>query len=287
MSDVIAKLNNVSTHPDLNIFDHLKGADSDLAKEASWAEYSSSKFLFLGHIVDIASAHDLHLILTVQDDRKQRVLERYLQGKGLTYTRPRAEMGNSVEVSMTKNSLSFGIHPSDNVQEIYKPPSAIIALDTSFNAKSPSMQHIRTTYPRQGSLLPVIWLLVANTSEHIERCLPDAPELDRLRLLVQFTASLHDEVGDLQDDALGVHEDVEEILRYLSDGLVSWPLPLIEPLHFVSAEEPHGPSSEEPTPANQKRSLVSLSFPSHKLTLGNAVIAGGRSCGVHIEASTS
>ncbi|KAJ5853466.1 hypothetical protein N7534_006009 [Penicillium rubens] len=257
MREVIARLSNVATHPDLNISDHLKDADPDLAKEASWAEYSSAKFLFLGHLMEIVGTHELHLILAVQDEKKQAVLERYLQGKGFAYTRPRAEMGSTLEVSLAKGSLSFGIHSSETARELYKSPSAIFALDSYFRPKSPSMQHLRTTYARNGNLLPVIWFLVANTSEHIERCLPDSSEPDRLRLLVHYIARLHDEVGDLQDDALGVHEDAEEILGYLLDPVAGWPLPTIEPLSLVSLEELecYSSSSDEAMPPAQKRTL--------------------------------
>ncbi|KAJ5262807.1 hypothetical protein N7505_006031 [Penicillium chrysogenum] len=257
MREVIARLSNVATHPDLNISDHLKDADPDLAKEASWAEYSSAKFLFLGHLMEIVGTHELHLILAVQDEKKQAVLERYLQGKGFAYTRPRAEMGSTLEVSLAKGLLSFGIHSSETARELYKSPSAIFALDSYFRPKSPSIQHLRTTYARNGNLLPVIWFLVANTSEHIERCLPDSSEPDRLRLLVHYIARLHDEVGDLQDDALGVHEDAEEILGYLLDPVAGWPLPTIEPLSLVSLEELecYSSSSDEAMPPAQKRAL--------------------------------
>ncbi|KAJ5134489.1 hypothetical protein N7526_005854 [Penicillium atrosanguineum] len=257
MHEVTARFNNVSTHPDLNIPQHCQYNDSELEQEASWAEYSSAKFLFLKYWIELANAHDLHVILEVRGDMKQNILERYLLGKGFSYTKPRAELGDSVEISMAKGSLSFGIHGNDGVQELFKSPCAIFALDTSFDPRSPSVQHIRTTYTRNGSLLPVIWLLVANTCEHIGRCLPDLSESERLRLLLQETAHLHEDVGDLQDDALGVHEDVEEILGYLSDSLASWTLPTIEPLHFISQEEldSSDPSSDEPMPTAPKRSL--------------------------------
>jgi archaellum component FlaC len=270
MRQVIGRLSNVSTHPDLNISEHLKDPNRDLAKQASWAEYSSAKFLFLGHLIDIVGTHELHIILAVQDQKKQGVLERYLKGKGFAYTRPRRTMGSNLEVSLAKGSLSFGIHSSESARELYKPPCAIFALDSYFSPKSPSMQHIRTTYARNGSLLPVIWFLVANTTEHIERCLPDAPEPDRLRLLVHYIARFHDEVGDLQDDALGVHEDAEEILGYLLDSVAGWPLPPIEPLRFVSLEDLECYSADEAIPPAQKRALVRS--PQSHLYLTNSLV---------------
>ncbi|THC90144.1 hypothetical protein EYZ11_010398 [Aspergillus tanneri] len=241
--DVLKHLSNVATHPDLNINDHIKDSRSDLAKEAAWAEYSSAKFLFLAYVVEIASSRDIHIVILVDEEKTQDVVERYLKGKGLVYTRPREEMGigTNQEVSMTRDCLSFGIQSSrnDGVMETYKRPSAIVALDSSFNAKNPSVEHMRTTYARNGSLLPVIRLIVASSSEHVELCFPNLAEIQQLRLVVYYTMQLRDLVGDLQDDALGVREDVEEILSsLLSDNFeYHWPLPLIEPLHIVSSKE--------------------------------------------------
>lgn len=271
------QLSNVATHPDLNIAEHINDSGSDLEKEAAWAEYSSAKFLFLGYLVQLASDRDLHLVIMVQGGKTYRILERYLLGKGLTFTRPRQEMGagTNLEVSMVKGSLSFGIQStqSDGVVETYKRPSAMIALDRSFNAKSPSVEHMRTTYARDGSLLPVIRLLVSNSSEHVERCFHDLPAPQHLRLVMQYTTRLRDMVGDLQDDALGVHEDAEEVLACLqSDNFrASWPLPAIEPLPIFSPDELDSAMSQNESdsegnvdsaqaPSTQKRQYVSYFF---------------------------
>ena len=258
--EVISRLNNVAIHPDLNIAHHLTGTEVDLEKQSSWAEYSSTKFLLLGHLIELASTHELHIILAVQDEKKQDIVERYLRGKGFAYTRPREELGGNLEVSLIKGSLSFGVHSNDSVRDLFRAPSAILALDTAFNPQSPSMEHIRTTFTRNGSLLPVIWLIVSNACEHIERCLPPLQETDRLRLLLQYTTRLHDEVGDLQDDALGVPEHAEEILNYMLHNFATWQVPPVEPLHFVSSEELDSStsSSDESQGPAQKRSLVSF-----------------------------
>lgn len=194
--------------------------------------------------MEFASSRDIHLVIMVNGERTQKVVERYLMGKGLVYTRPRGEMGlgTNLEVSMVKGSLSLGIQStqSDGVSETYKAPSAIIALDSSFNPKSPPVEHMRTTFARQGTLLPAIRLVVSNSSEHVELCFSNLPDIrEALRTTIQYTIRLQDMVGDLQDDALGVQEDVEEILSFLlSDNFhASWPLPSIEPITIVGAEE--------------------------------------------------
>ncbi|KAL1970789.1 hypothetical protein VTN77DRAFT_2623 [Rasamsonia byssochlamydoides] len=238
---LIERLDYITFYPDLNIAEHIKDTEPDPQKEAAWAEYSSSKFQFLGHLIEVAETHDLHIVVMAKKGKAAEFLERYFLGKGFVYTRPRIEMRGNIEVSMTHGPFSVGIRSTqhEGVLETYKPPSAIIALDSSFNAANPSVEHLRTTYARNGNLLPVIRLIVSNTSEHIQRCLPDVPELQKLQLLVRCITSLSKVVGDLQDDALGVHEDAEELLSYLlSDNFnASWALPAIEPLHILASDE--------------------------------------------------
>ncbi|KAJ5649694.1 uncharacterized protein N7484_003417 [Penicillium longicatenatum] len=254
--EIIARLNNVTTHPDLNIPEHLAAGDSGLESQAKWAEYSSSKFLLLGYLIELASTHELHIIIAVQNDQKQTIIERYLRGKGFTYTRPREELGGNLEVSLAKGPLSFGVHSNGNVRDMFRAPCAILVFDTAFNPSSPAVEYIRRTYTRNGGLLPVIWLFISNTCEHVERCLPDTTESERLRLLLQYTARLHGEAGDLQHDALNVQEDAEEIVNYLLHSFASWQLPMVESLNFAPSEESdQTSSSDESQVAAQKRSL--------------------------------
>lgn len=277
MGGVLEQLGNITTHPDLNMIEHIRHSQSDLEQEASWGEYSSSKFLFLGYLVQVAAGRELHFVVMVQGHKLLDILERFLLGKGFTYTRPRREMGpgTDLEVSMGKDSLSFGIQTTrnDGIAQTYKPPCMIIALDRTFDAQTPSVEHMRTTFARNGSLLPVVRLLISNTSEHIERCLSDVAQSQRLRLLMHHTAQLLDVVGDLQDNALNVHEDVEEVLSCLaSDNFnANWPLPSIEPLAIAEPEELDDILRENQGiatigrsidlgPTVQKRSVVSRPF---------------------------
>jgi hypothetical protein len=247
--------------------EHVKDTEPDLEKAATWAEYSSSKFQFLGHLVEIAGSHDIHIIVMVKKGKAMETVERYFLGKGFVYSRPRGEMHGNAGISMRKGPLSFGIYAAENdgVIETCKSPSMIIVLDSSFNPSQPSIEQFRTTYARHGSLLPVVWLLISNSSEHIKRCLPNVSHTQKLRLLMYHITLFQDVVGDLQDDALGVHEDAEETLTYLlSDSFsASWTLAAIEPLNILALDEI--PATEfEPKSENRvstslvpKRGLVS------------------------------
>ncbi|PCG99514.1 Histone deacetylase complex, subunit 2/3 [Penicillium occitanis (nom. inval.)] len=250
LSDVrhlIEKLDNIAVHTDLNMVEHVKRSQPDVVKEASFAEYSSAKFLFLAELIEIAGAQEKHILFVLGKKETAELVERYFIGKGFAPVRPRAEMRGYVELSLINGSLSVGIlsMEHDVTVETYRPPAVVFALDSTFNASNPAIEHLRTTYARNGNLLPVVHLIIANSSEHIQRCLPDLPETQRLRLLVHIVKSLADMLGDLQDNAVGVHEDAQEIFTCLlsDDFNASWNLPAIEPLHILVSD---GLQSEDP-----------------------------------------
>lgn len=237
MRRAVEELDNITVHPDLNVADHILLSKPNLEQEASWAEYSSSKFRFLGHFLEVAAQHQLHVILLVKNIDN---IERYFLGKGFVHTRSRIEMTANAEVSLTNGVFSVGIQSTnpEGTVETYKKPSGILILDSSFNASHPSIELLRTTYASNGNLLPVVILLVSNTSEHIQRCLPDGSESERFRQLIRYIFRLRHVVGNLQDDALGVTEVAEEVLSsLLSENFnASWALPTIEPLNLTAGE---------------------------------------------------
>ncbi|KAL2863324.1 uncharacterized protein BJX67DRAFT_364079 [Aspergillus lucknowensis] len=242
---VLERLSNAATHPDINVAEHMKNTDANLQHQAKWAEYSSAKFLLLSYLIKASGDHDMHLVIMVRGEKTQEVVERYFEGKGFEYSRPRADMGSgtNVEVSMVRGSLSFGIQAAqgDGIMGTYKPPAAVIALDSSLDIKRPSVEHMRTTFARNGHLLPVVRPVIANSSEHVELCFPGSSTPERLALILRYSDGLRDIVGDLQDDALGVQEDANEIMTcLLSDNFgAHWTLPPVEPLREVDLSEPY------------------------------------------------
>lgn len=278
MQEALERLSNAATHPDIDRAQHLQNAELNPKLEADWGDYSSAKFFLLTKIIiKAAGDHDLHLVIMVRGDRSQEVVERYLKGKGFSYTRPREQMGidTNIEVSMVKAGLSFGIQAtsSDGIIETYRAPSALIALDSSLNIKNPNVEHLRTIFARQGHLLPVIRLLVASSSEHVELCFPGPSTPEHLLHLLRYTKQLSDIVGDLQDDALGVSEDADEIVKCLrSDNFnATWSLPVVEPLReaeadlmepYAAEEQSQNDAEQEKTPVPQasKRPIVSLNL---------------------------
>lgn len=260
---MIDQLGNICTHPDLNIADPPTINVNDIAREVSWAEYSSSKFLFLGYFIDAAANHDLHVMIMVKHGRAVKVMETYFLGKGFSLRLTPSENADESEMIFYRGPLSFGVRSTSDERPIdpFKSPALVIAVDSSFNTDSLVVRQLRTTtIPDQ--LVPVVRLVIANTAEHIQLCLPECSDLMKLRLLVKYTHIYRFNAGELQDDALGLQEDAEEILSYLTAEPTTrkWPLPLIEELDIQMREGKSPESGPEElrsmTSSRQKRWLV-------------------------------
>ncbi|KAF3479518.1 uncharacterized protein GIQ15_06494 [Arthroderma uncinatum] len=135
MATMIEKLDNITTHPDINIVNQAPGASPDAAKEALWAEYSSSKFQYLGYFMDASKELDLHIILMAKPGRTVDVVKRYLLGKKFSqHPLPENEEGGCPAV-FSKENMSFEVRSTAEEREIpsAKPLCLIIALDSSFN----------------------------------------------------------------------------------------------------------------------------------------------------------
>ncbi|KAK2814151.1 hypothetical protein FQN50_000555 [Emmonsiellopsis sp. PD_5] len=259
MGQMLEQLNNITVHPDLNLPDQPAVPAADPTKETAWAEYSSSKFQFLGYFIDEAANEDFHVIVVAKRARAVRIVENYLVGKGFTHIQRMIDTPN--QLCLYRGQLSFAIRTTsdDRTMIPYKTPAAIIALDNSFDADNQTIQKLRTDFSPNENLLPVIRLLVSNTSEHIERSLPRLSELNRLRLLVKYTRELSNTAGEVQDDALDVQEYAQEVIKFFKRGSKIWSLPVVEAIPIEEASE--SPPILEPeqlrdmTASRQKRWL--------------------------------
>lgn len=264
MATLVEKLDNITTHPDINIASQASGTSPDTAKEALWAEYSSSKFQYLGYLIDASSELDLHIIIMAKPGRTVDVVKRYLMGKNFNQgSFPGGEPGDSPAV-FSKEKVSFEVRSTTDEPGMLtpRPPSLIIALDSSFDVNLESVKKLRVAHGH-NTPVPVVRLIIANTVEHVKACLPKCTELTKLRLLVQHTLACNDSAGELQDDALGVQENAEETLMYITDNPATrtWKLPFMEALEIEGQGETPGSELDPMSSTNalrQKRWLVSF-----------------------------
>ncbi|EGD88297.1 hypothetical protein H112_04782 [Trichophyton rubrum D6] len=256
MATLVEKLDNITTHPDINIASQAAGTSPDTAKEALWAEYSSSKFQYLGYLIDASNELDLHIIIMAKPGRTVDVVKRYLMGKNFNQGPfPGGEHGDSPAV-FSKEKVSFEVRSTTDERGMLasRPPFLIIALDSSFDVNLESVKKLRVAQGH-STLVPVVRLIIANTVEHVKACLPKCTELTRLRLTVQHTLACNDSAGELQDDALGVQENAEETLMYVMDNPATrtWKLPFMEALEIEGQGETPGSELDPMSSTNASR----------------------------------
>ncbi|KAI5297116.1 hypothetical protein KEM55_005123, partial [Ascosphaera atra] len=239
MVSLINRLNNVCIHSDLNRDgSQNKGQPTD---EAAWAEYSSSKFAFLKCLIDAAATEAPHVIIMSKPGKTLELLETYLLGKEFIRTPPSSDKFPH-ELTMSKIDLSFGLRSTDDKQERppFRPPGLIIALDSTFDALNPSVVSLRHTYSLgNAQLVPVLRLVIANSCEHVERCLPMSSSLSALRYLVRRTTEVADRLGDTQDFGVDLQESAKALVGWLKGPLHpgSWPLPAVPALREEQNDE--------------------------------------------------
>ncbi|KAI5305635.1 hypothetical protein KEM56_003795, partial [Ascosphaera pollenicola] len=241
MITLIDRLNNICTHPDLNR--PLTAINQNPAAETKWAEYQSSKFEFLGRLIVAAATEAMHIVIFSKPGKPMHLLETYFLGRNFIRN-PSAEAdAPPQETSFSKIDLSFGIRSTadETMRVPFQPPSLIIALDATFDAKNPAVYSLRSTYAEtEGQLVPVVRLIIAKSSEHIERCLPSGGGMEALRFLVQRTEELSEAYSPYSQTYDFHSDDAERVIEFAKfpPSLRRWPLPVMSfPEEWIRAEE--------------------------------------------------
>lgn len=286
MSILVERLKGVCFHTDLDISEDIQTQQEQSAEaEAQWAENASSKFYFLGQLLQYCRDLSMHIIILASEGRPLDIIETYLKGKhvscsragGLTTTYP---YHTNLQITLLSTSDDSGnLYPTR--------PIMAIAFDSSYRAAHPRLQDERTGWAN----IPILHLLVSNSVEHIEKCLPSTLKgLERLWLLAKIAKRLSPHVGLFANDRPLIPDDpthadivqakrglqvsqtqriVQLIMYGLTSGslngtlnqMVNPDLPLIESDQSLEPSEPTMPvpssvmSSRPGTPANQKRLL--------------------------------
>ncbi|KZZ90970.1 Histone deacetylase complex, subunit 2/3 [Ascosphaera apis ARSEF 7405] len=192
------------------------------------------------------------------------LVETFLLGRNFIRNSSVANEANiPQELSFSKIDLSFGLRSTadETMRVPFAPPSLIIALDATFNPNNPSVYSLRSTYSAaDGQLTPVIRLIIAKSSEHIERCLPPADGMEALRFLVQHTEELseiyspYNESNDFQSD------DAERVVQFVNSKASRrrWHLPCMSPPEeWIQTEEEEQSHDNHPTlTIGEKRPLA-------------------------------
>jgi hypothetical protein len=229
---VVEELRDVLLHVDLTnpLATSSKASSAD---EAGWASDNSVKFRFLEHFFcsETYKQSDLQPAVLVRPGRILEILTTFFEGKQINH-----------RTSSTSPAPTYEWAPNcvtiySTAEQIIHDPSRridfIISLDSSIDLRNANIQALRMIDPNQpNALIPVISLVIPNSVEHIERCLPASTDpVKTLRLLLSCAKQLVGQVKHPKELSLDPDEAAEQLttLCYIEDGkftgLAEWDFP--------------------------------------------------------------
>lgn len=245
---LLDELSMVTTHMDLQGSGPASQEDVDVKTEAAYAESCSEKFVFLGHVLDIARNDGLHIAVVARPGALLDIIETYLKAKEVLYSR--VEQGISSEPTLAHGTTRVTLMSSNEETDTASIPTAdlVIAFDETFVAIDPGIVSLRSQPNNVHRLSPVLRLVVWASVEHIDLCLPrDLDDAERLRRLVISMLQTQKRVGDLSPEEPTTRDCAIEAANFVrSLGTASegpWSLPSTQPIYNIAFIEP-GSSSK-------------------------------------------
>ncbi|KAI1615849.1 class II histone deacetylase complex subunits 2 and 3-domain-containing protein [Exophiala viscosa] len=227
MNEMIQLLNDTVTHMDLGLPGFSTQYSIQSEEHAAYANYAGSKFSLLGHLVDILKPVECSIVIMSRAGTIQDLIEHYLTMKHIDVRRmDHVAASRSPIPDRQPRDFQVDLVSTFSTHQVVFPrrPILMIAFDASYDSQDPQVMRIRQYFsPKPPSLLPVIHLLVSNSSEHVDRCLPkDMPSPSRLKVLVRATYQARPNLGgkptyvpDDSDEPEGRPMDFSDLQRAL------------------------------------------------------------------------
>ncbi|KAK4964247.1 hypothetical protein LTR66_012394 [Elasticomyces elasticus] len=258
----IRQMRNIALHPDLENTDTATQMDVPPAAQAKWDENCSAKFRFLRCLFERIRDDRLHVIILSQPGRILDILETFLQGISVSYSRP--DVHRESDPGSVQSNLQVTVLPTTrkDARPILSSAGLIIDLDNTADADSTYLSSLRADPTKAGRIAPLLSVIVANSVEHIERNLPlSMSGNEKLRTTVSCVAELRRDVGNLDDCSVTAEIAASTLATYLTtaDGLPDWPLPEADPaviLEVVGLLESTQTSSSQDGSAHSPRTSV-------------------------------
>lgn len=235
MAELVGKLDIIVSLLDLGYEGMLTQSSYSGSQLAKWAVKASSKFAFVKALIDYIQQYPMwvgDVVIFARTGQTQNLFEHFLSTNDVRFSKY-TDSGDAVHVNGHQRTGSEeaarGTPSSGLVLHLIaggqKPrlklrtgKSLIIAFDNSYDPRSDYVLDLRGADGRAEKDLqtPVIHLLVSNSSEHIERCLPvNMPSPQRNRLLVQSILQGSRHVGKFLSE---INEVTLEYYSHLSNG---------------------------------------------------------------------
>ncbi|ETN42435.1 uncharacterized protein HMPREF1541_01590 [Cyphellophora europaea CBS 101466] len=192
MIELMERLQDTSTHMDLGLPGFATQYSIQSQEATAYAQYAGSKFVFLGELISMMQYVDCGLVIASKPGPVQDLLADFIKMKHVQVRRhDRPNSARAVTPEALRDTLKVDLitTTSDAEVKLSATPALMIAFDASFDNQSSHVRRIRELYSQgRDQPLPVVHLLVTNSSEHVDRCLRKAmPSPQRLKLLVRGT----------------------------------------------------------------------------------------------------
>lgn len=236
MTELLERVDNFSVHPDLEDTSVLRESSSSLSiapseTETRWAEECSAKFRFLRNLLDLLRPHDTHIAILARPGPLLNILEKFLRGHNVRFSRPdrRAFSDKSAKGALQVTLLPTG---TTGAGFVVSTASVVLAMDRSFKASDPQVVSLRAHLVHVGRLAPVLRLVVLNSAEHIERCIPAGlGKTLHLQIWISCVAQARNAVGKMTAEYPQALEAAKQVADWLvsgGDNADGWPLPPLD-----------------------------------------------------------
>ena len=233
LNTLLYRLGNVATHIGLEGGGPSSQEEVNLEEEALYAELSSEKFKFLGHLLALTKESQIHIAVVAKPGHLLDILEMFLKGKNVSYSRS----DTNTNGLKPQDPHSFGLQKVSIVSSgqpiAFAPVQLIIAFDESFNSKDAQITKLREPKASGDELTPVIRLVVYSSVEHLDLCLARSLEpIDRIRKLIFCVWHTQRSVGQLEPEEPDPAACAQEVSKFLNSGTKTsaWTLANIRPI---------------------------------------------------------
>ena len=228
LNTLLYRLGNVATHIGLEGGGPTSQEEVKPEEEALYAELSSEKFKFLGHLLTLTKESQIHIAVVAKPGHLLDIIEMFLKGKNVPYLRPDRKTTGLGSCGQQMVSIIA------SREEISLPPvQLIIAFDESLNTKDIHITKMRQQKASGDELTPVIKLVVYSSVEHLDLCLARSLEpIDRIRKLIFYVWHTQRNVGQLEPDEPGAIECAQEVFEFIKSAFKTsaWTLANIRPI---------------------------------------------------------
>lgn len=240
---LVDKLRKLTLHPDLVDAEALAQLSDNTQLTKQWAESCSSKFRFLGSLLEELRNHKLQITILVQPGYLLDIMETYLRGSEISYE----FYGNSNPSIQYRNHEALRITIVPTNAPLADVSTTAEDLIVGFDNTAETSAYLRDLRQRAASFVdspPYVSLILPYSVEHIEQFMPNyESEAVGLHVLVKTVTAYRSDMGQrVERSPNQKSEDIPSLLaQWIIHGgkAADWPF---NPAPAVHLADPVGNS---------------------------------------------